>query len=141
MLNETCRKNSDPAFLSRISVAIKYSDLGNDARKAIWIKFLEMAKVRIISPQKKIADGPASGEKPTANGTDTTAQEAITTKDLKRWSEKPLNGRQVKQVCRAAQVRSSFLDCVPSLCPCEARKLTRRVGHGHRHSHCPTAYL
>lgn len=30
----------DPAFISRFSIAVKYSDLDTSARKAIWKRFL-----------------------------------------------------------------------------------------------------
>ena len=44
----------DEAFKSRISVAIKYNDLDQDARKQVWRNFLNLARVRIVS---EIQDG------------------------------------------------------------------------------------
>ena len=44
----------DEAFKSRISVAIKYDDLNEDARRQVWKNFLALAGVNIVD---RIADG------------------------------------------------------------------------------------
>jgi len=44
-------KNFDSAFHSRISVALKYQDLDQDARVQIWHNLLEAAKVEGIDPK------------------------------------------------------------------------------------------
>jgi DNA replicative helicase MCM subunit Mcm2 (Cdc46/Mcm family) len=66
-------KSFDPAFHSRISIALKYRDLTEDAREQIWKNFLELAK--ISSPD-------------------------IDAKELAKYD---INGRQIKTTVRLAQ--------------------------------------
>jgi SpoVK/Ycf46/Vps4 family AAA+-type ATPase len=66
-------KSFDPAFHSRISIALKYRDLTEDARAQIWKNFLELAK--ITSPDVDAAD----------------------------LAKHDINGRQIKTTVRLAQ--------------------------------------
>ena len=66
-------KNFDPAFHSRISIALKYHDLDTDAREQIWTNLLSAAKIEGINP--------------------------------KEFSHYEINGRQIKNSIRLAQVR------------------------------------
>jgi SpoVK/Ycf46/Vps4 family AAA+-type ATPase len=45
-------KNFDPAFHSRISIALKYHDLDTDAREQIWTNLLSAAKIEGINPKE-----------------------------------------------------------------------------------------
>ncbi|EIM79456.1 P-loop containing nucleoside triphosphate hydrolase protein [Stereum hirsutum FP-91666 SS1] len=78
-------KAFDDAFLSRFSIAVKYPELDKPARLAVWKRFLAMAG-------QKIHEGPAPA-----------GALAIEEKDLDALSEKPFNGRTVKNLVRTAQ--------------------------------------
>lgn len=67
----------DTAFKSRVSVAIKYPNLGQEARSEIWTRFLELSGVQICDND----DSPPEG-KP-----------LITKSDLVRLAERNINGR------------------------------------------------
>lgn len=66
----------DEAFKSRISVAIKYNDLDYDARRQVWMNFLNLARVRIV---EEITEEEGSW--------------CITTGEVDRLASKILNGR------------------------------------------------
>lgn len=70
----------DDAFVSRIHLSLRYGDLSSKARKAIWTTFI--TKVRD-------AEGMQVQE--------------IGEKDLEDLSRRSLNGRQIKNIVRAAQ--------------------------------------
>lgn len=70
----------DDAFVSRIHLSLRYGELSGKARKAIWKTFI--AKV-------KDAEG--------------MEMEDIQDKDLEDLSRRALNGRQIKNIVRAAQ--------------------------------------
>lgn len=70
----------DDAFVSRIHLSLRYGDLSTKAKKAVWKTFI--TKVR------------------TAEGMQV---EEIEEKDLDDLSRRPLNGRQIKNIVRAAQ--------------------------------------
>jgi adenylate kinase family enzyme len=69
--------NIDTAFESRIHVSLAYPDLTNHSRRQIWTNFLE-----------------------------TTASNELTDKDLDELSLVELNGRQIKNVLKTAQLLS-----------------------------------
>lgn len=70
----------DDAFVSRIHLSLRYGELSSKARKAIWTTFIT-----------KVRD---------AEGMEV---EAIQDKDLEDLSRRALNGRQIKNIVRAAQ--------------------------------------
>lgn len=68
--------NIDPAFDSRIHVSLRYPDLSNESRRQIWMNFLASSAH--------------------ANG--------LTDEDLDELSTIELNGRQIKNVLKTAQL-------------------------------------
>ena len=72
-------KTFDEAFLSRIHVALHFQSLATEARMTVWTAFLEKAGVKI-------------GE-----------EGGISHEELKRLSDKDINGRQVKNATRTAK--------------------------------------
>jgi len=68
--------NIDAAFQSRIHVSLQYPDLTNVSRRQIWANFLKGSE----------------------HATD------ITNKDLNELCVVPLNGRQIKNVLKTAQL-------------------------------------
>ncbi|KAL8279877.1 hypothetical protein RQP46_007727 [Phenoliferia psychrophenolica] len=76
----------DPAFLSRFSLALTYPDLDETKRTTIWSTFLKRAGARIEEGTKPPRD--ASG--------------AISAAFLNQLSQKPFNGRSIKNVVRTA---------------------------------------
>jgi AAA+ superfamily predicted ATPase len=65
----------DPAFKSRISVAIQYPELDTDAKETIWSRFLKMAGVQIVGT-------PIGGQ-------------SITKTELGELAGKKMNGRYI----------------------------------------------
>lgn len=70
----------DEAFVSRIHLSLRYGDLSTKAKKAVWKTFID--KVRTVEGMEV---------------------EDIAEKDLDDLSRRALNGRQIKNIVRAAQ--------------------------------------
>lgn len=70
----------DDAFVSRIHLSLRYGDLSTKAKKAVWKTFID--KVREIQDMQV---------------------DDIEEKDLDDLSRRALNGRQIKNIVRAAQ--------------------------------------
>jgi len=68
--------NIDPAFQSRIHISMAYPDLSTESRRHIWVNFLEQLK----QPHE------------------------FTEKDLDELATMQLNGRQIKNVLKTAQL-------------------------------------
>jgi ATPase family associated with various cellular activities (AAA) len=68
----------DEAFKSRISVAIKYPDLDENAQMEIWITFLKLANVPLSTHE---------------NSTEGDAKGSITKAELRKLAQRSLNGR------------------------------------------------
>ncbi|QRV96041.1 AAA family ATPase [Ceratobasidium sp. AG-Ba] len=77
----------DTAFVSRFSIALNYPDLDQTSRLLIWKEFLSRASVRIGEIEDNAPSQPLF----------------IAYKDLVTLSEKPFNGRVIKQLVRGAQ--------------------------------------
>jgi SpoVK/Ycf46/Vps4 family AAA+-type ATPase len=82
----------DEAFLSRFSIAIKYHELDQAGRLAVWRKFFELAGCRI--------EGTDSEDEFTTVDASTNP---ISADDLDELSEKLFNGRTIKNLVRTAQ--------------------------------------
>ncbi|KAH8929567.1 P-loop containing nucleoside triphosphate hydrolase protein [Atractiella rhizophila] len=95
-------KQFDPAFLSRISCALKYPSLDQEQRMVIWRKFLTLAGAEVEDRIVKLEpNGYTNGTlTPTNEG---TKKPRISFKELKALSERSLNGRQIKNITRTAQ--------------------------------------
>jgi len=78
MFLTTNRVNTfDPAFQSRIHISISYKDLTKEARRIIWVNFLD------------------------------TAEHTVTKEELKLLADKKLNGRQIKNILKIARLLAS----------------------------------
>ncbi|KAI1322178.1 ATPase [Xylariaceae sp. FL0255] len=73
-------ENIDEAFQSRIHVSLEYADLTQEGRRQIWSNFL--------APLRSASNLPTS----------------LTDADLDELSELPLNGRQIKNILKTAQL-------------------------------------
>lgn len=111
----------DPAFQSRIHISIDYPDLSPESRRKIWETFLSrhndaQAAVRLKPPQN-----PASSIRPatdTINGNHDlvaksqhealTQPHAITGPEIRQLSLLKLNGRQIKNMLKTAQLLANF---------------------------------
>ena len=82
----------DDAFVSRIHLSLRYGDLSQKAKKAVWKTFI--TKVRDAEGMKI---------------------EDIEEKDLDDLSRRALNGRQIKNIVRAAQALAIHEDTALSL--------------------------
>ncbi|KAF4992130.1 hypothetical protein FDECE_13801 [Fusarium decemcellulare] len=78
-------KNMDPAFQSRIHMSLEYPPLDTSARQAVWRGFLS----RAISIDAKMAGG---------------AAHEITDEEIKALAGLELNGRQIKNVLKTANL-------------------------------------
>lgn len=76
----------DPAFKSRISVAIKYPDLDQKAQEQIWTNFLRMVGVRIDEQYEGLEE-----------------ESSITNFDVSRLAMRKLNGRYSLKVTTTNQ--------------------------------------
>lgn len=83
----------DEAFQSRIHVSLRYLDLTSDAKRQIWVAFLK--KARAGSPYLEVAAADASDAKPAITS-------GLKRDELHELGEKPVNGRQIKNVVRTA---------------------------------------
>ena len=72
-------KTFDEAFLSRIHVALRFTELSQDAKAQVWRAFLAKVGVEVGAP--------AAG---------------VTEDELQRLAERDINGRQIKNATRTA---------------------------------------
>ena len=82
----------DDAFVSRIHLSLRYGDLSSKAKKAVWKTFI--GKVRDVEGMQV---------------------EDIQEKDLDDLSRRALNGRQIKNIVRAAQALAIYEDVALSM--------------------------
>lgn len=82
----------DEAFQSRIHVSLRYLDLTSDAKRQIWVAFFKKAR--------------AASSYLESTGASSNAELAVTAglkrDELHELGEKPVNGRQIKNVVRTA---------------------------------------
>ncbi|KZV96090.1 P-loop containing nucleoside triphosphate hydrolase protein [Exidia glandulosa HHB12029] len=83
-------KSFDEAFLSRISVAIKYPDLELSQRSKIWEQLLRHV-MKISGPPKKDREQPGDD------------MNILSDDNIKQLAVKPFNGRIIKNIVRTAQ--------------------------------------
>ncbi|KAF1809396.1 P-loop containing nucleoside triphosphate hydrolase protein [Eremomyces bilateralis CBS 781.70] len=69
----------DAAFQSRIHISLNYQDLNAKARETVWTNFLESSKKSGI-------------------------ENSLTEKQVKKLAEKDMNGRQIKNILKTAQL-------------------------------------
>lgn len=102
-------KNFDDAFLSRFSIGIKYPELDQSARRRVWQKFFELAKIPIEHAEGSDSPGSMSGSDASTGFVEVSADKVkdarreLTTQDLDDLSLKPFNGRTIKNLVRTAQ--------------------------------------
>ncbi|KAF9226799.1 P-loop containing nucleoside triphosphate hydrolase protein [Gyrodon lividus] len=89
----------DDAFLSRFSIAIKYSELDMAARLTIWRKFFELAGLPLWGSQDEFVA--LDGKEPRCY---------ISLEDLEELAQKQFNGRTIKNLVRTAQALALSLD-------------------------------
>lgn len=84
----------DEAFQSRIHIALRYENLDRKAQATIWSSFLNRV---------------SKDEIPEENRDTTKPREIITKGELERICRRDLNGRQIKNAVRSAQVIAASL--------------------------------
>lgn len=83
----------DPAFLSRIHVALHFGELSLEARAHVWRAFLRKAGVNLTVPKS------SSSTPSTASGPSSVEEDEL----VRRLATREVNGRQIKNACRTAQ--------------------------------------
>jgi hypothetical protein len=73
----------DPAFESRVTFAVKYEKIEPDTRREIWYKFIDRMDTSNITEQDK---------------------NSLKAKVRSQWVKQPLNGRQIRNICHAAEI-------------------------------------
>ncbi|KAH7912957.1 P-loop containing nucleoside triphosphate hydrolase protein [Hygrophoropsis aurantiaca] len=93
----------DEAFLSRFSIAIKYTELNASARLTIWRKFFELAGCTLWGGKGAPDDDfvRLDGKEPKCY---------VSLADLEELSLKPFNGRTIKNLVRTAQALALSLN-------------------------------
>ncbi|KAK8054212.1 P-loop containing nucleoside triphosphate hydrolase protein [Apiospora saccharicola] len=89
----------DEAFKSRIHIPIRYTNLSQDSRLQIWRNFL--ARVPRSEFEAKASEDDAAN----TNG---ERKALVSEKDLAELAEHDLNGRQIKNVIKAAESLAAF---------------------------------
>lgn len=90
----------DPAFQSRIHISLEYAELDGKARRAIWKTFLDQHNSRTGSALEGGGVVKGGGRGALAH----TMGEA----DMRRLAQLQLNGRQIKNVLKVAQMLASL---------------------------------
>ncbi|KAK3705883.1 hypothetical protein LTR37_013036 [Vermiconidia calcicola] len=110
----------DAAFQSRIHISLDYPELDRASRKKVWTNFLNQHNEVQAGSRERPPKIPASTAESsaTANGTSTTDGEAeaeelhrkrtlshtMKKQDIEELSEMKMNGRQIKNVLKTAQL-------------------------------------
>lgn len=115
----------DAAFQSRIHISLNYQELDMKSRKTVWKNFLAQHDIAQKSARERPAKALASAAKATPNGSSSTddveaataAMEdlhlkrtlphEITDKDLSKLCDMSMNGRQIKNILKTAQLLAS----------------------------------
>ncbi|KAI4744058.1 P-loop containing nucleoside triphosphate hydrolase protein [Aureobasidium sp. EXF-12298] len=111
----------DPAFQSRIHISIDYPELSPDSRRKIWENFLGRHNDAQAAARLKPPQNPASSIRSAAAILDETCKSpekekhesltqphAITQQEIRQLSLLRLNGRQIKNMLKTAQLLASF---------------------------------
>ena len=114
----------DAAFQSRIHISLEYPELDTKSRKKVWVNFLKQhdaaqAASRERPPKALVSAAKSSDE---TNGTSSSADadeqakelhqkrtlpHVLSDKDIDRLSNLNMNGRQIKNILKTAQLLAS----------------------------------
>ena len=111
----------DPAFQSRIHISIDYPELSPESRRKVWETFLGRHNDAQAAARLKPHKTPATSIKPAAGSIDETQESAaesqresltqphaITKQEIRQLSLLKLNGRQIKNMLKTAQLLANF---------------------------------
>lgn len=93
-------KSFDDAFLSRFSIGIKYPELDQDARRIVWRKFFELAGIATNTSEQSRASSDSELVEVSPSAAESYA---ISSEDIEELSQKPFNGRTIKNLVRTSQ--------------------------------------
>lgn len=122
----------DPAFQSRIHISLDYPELSIESRLTVWKNFLAHHNVAQAAARERPPKNPVSAIKPVEEPKEITEEEltkrhlactqphTITSRQLDTLSLMNMNGRQIKNVLKTAQLLAS------------------RKGEGLKHAHITT---
>lgn len=109
----------DPAFQSRIHISIDYPELSIESRLTVWKNFLGRHDILQAAARERAPKNPASAIRSVAESNISTEEElakrhqactqphAITTRQLDQLCLMNMNGRQIKNVLKTAQLLAS----------------------------------
>lgn len=114
----------DQAFQSRIHISLEYKELDQPSRKKVWLNFLEQHNIAqaaarerppkvIVSAAKAMEKGKAAGdsavsakevEEAKVAHEKRTLPHTMDEKDVNKLARLPMNGRQIKNILKTAQM-------------------------------------
>ena len=117
----------DAAFQSRIHISLEYHELDAKSRKTVWVNFLEQYNVAQAAtrerPLKKLpsaakaANGAQTSSTSAVDGMDDqelktfhhnqTHPHQITSSNIDKLSQMSMNGREIKNILKSAQLLAS----------------------------------
>lgn len=111
----------DAAFQSRIHISIEYPELDAKSRKQVWTSFLEQHDIaqaasrgkppKALVSAAKSQDGATNAQQDEGKAKELhqkrTLAHSMTAKDVDRLSNLTMNGRQIKNVLKNAQLLAS----------------------------------
>jgi chromatin segregation and condensation protein Rec8/ScpA/Scc1 (kleisin family) len=97
-------ENIDAAFESRIHLSLQYDELDKPSRKHVWETFLSRASSSGVGGSKE-----NSLETFKQNGIEALQEDAsgFTSYEIDKLAERPMNGRQIKNVLKTSQLLAS----------------------------------
>lgn len=116
----------DPAFQSRIHISLNYPELAIESRTTVWQNFLKQHNATQAASRERPPKNPTSAIKPdlaTTTGVADAETEAealwkkhegatqphsITPREIEQLSLMNMNGRQIKNVLKTAQLLASY---------------------------------
>ena len=114
----------DAAFQSRIHISLDYPELDVKSRKTVWANFLKQHDVAQAASRERGYKVPVSAAKSSDVADDASAAEAdvdkvkkelhhktlphtMQQKDIDKLARLPMNGRQIKNILKTAQLLAS----------------------------------
>lgn len=113
----------DAAFQSRIHISLEYKELDSKSRRAVWENFLTQYDIAQAAARKRPRKDLPSAAKATKSSDNASSPEknqelddehlgrilphAMTASDIRKLADMTMNGRQIKNILKTAQLLAS----------------------------------